>query len=94
MPLVGQGRDVMGRAQTGTGKTAAFALPMLERLRKQANTSFSPARHPVRALILTPTRELAVQVYDSFRTTGWVGIPTFSSTTCLRQGCRNALSPS
>jgi ATP-dependent RNA helicase RhlE len=70
MPLVTQGRDVMGRAQTGTGKTAAFALPMLERLRKQANTSFSPARHPVRALILTPTRELAVQVYDSFRTYG------------------------
>ncbi|MDL2335288.1 MAG: DEAD/DEAH box helicase, partial [Chloroflexota bacterium] len=56
--------------QTGTGKTAAFALPMLERLRAHANTSFSPARHPVRALILTPTRELAVQVYDSFRTYG------------------------
>ena len=60
----------MGRAQTGTGKTAAFALPMLERLRAHANTSFSPARHPVRALILAPTRELAVQVYDSFRTYG------------------------
>ena len=70
IPLVAQGRDVMGRAQTGTGKTAAFALPMLERLRAHANTSFSPARHPVRALILTPTRELAVQVYDSFRTYG------------------------
>jgi ATP-dependent RNA helicase RhlE len=70
IPLVAQGRDVMGRAQTGTGKTAAFALPMLERLRPHANTSFSPARHPVRALILAPTRELAVQVYDSFRTYG------------------------
>ncbi len=70
IPLVLAGRDVMGRAQTGTGKTAAFALPMLERLRAHANTSFSPARHPVRALILTPTRELAVQVYDSFRTYG------------------------
>ncbi|MEA2676690.1 MAG: ATP-dependent helicase RhlE [Chloroflexota bacterium] len=70
IPLVLQGRDVMGRAQTGTGKTAAFALPMLERLRAHANTSFSPARHPVRALILTPTRELAVQVHDSFRTYG------------------------
>ncbi len=70
MPLVAQGRDVMGRAQTGTGKTAAFALPMLERLKRHANTSFSPARHPVRALILAPTRELAVQVYDSFRTYG------------------------
>ena len=70
IPLVLQGRDVMGRAQTGTGKTAAFALPMLERLRAHANTSFSPARHPVRALIITPTRELAVQVHDSFRTYG------------------------
>ncbi|MEP7360655.1 MAG: DEAD/DEAH box helicase [Chloroflexota bacterium] len=70
IPLVREGRDVMGRAQTGTGKTAAFALPMLERLRAHANTSFSPARHPVRALILTPTRELAVQVYDSFKTYG------------------------
>jgi ATP-dependent RNA helicase RhlE len=70
IPLVGAGRDVMGRAQTGTGKTAAFALPMLERLRGHANTSFSPARHPVRALILAPTRELAVQVYDSFKTYG------------------------
>ena len=70
IPLVAAGRDVMGRAQTGTGKTAAFALPMLERMRAQANTSFSPARHPVRALILAPTRELAVQVYDSFRTYG------------------------
>jgi len=70
IPLVANGRDLMGRAQTGTGKTAAFALPMLERLRSHANTSFSPARHPVRALILAPTRELAVQVYDSFRTYG------------------------
>jgi ATP-dependent RNA helicase RhlE len=70
IPLVLQGRDVMGRAQTGTGKTAAFALPMLERMKALANTSFSPARHPVRALILTPTRELAVQVYDSFKTYG------------------------
>ncbi len=70
IPLVLEGRDLMGRAQTGTGKTAAFALPMLERLRAHANTSFSPARHPVRALILTPTRELAVQVGESFRTYG------------------------
>ena len=70
IPLVLAGRDLMGRAQTGTGKTAAFALPMLERLRGHANTSFSPARHPVRALIVAPTRELAVQVNDSFRTYG------------------------
>jgi ATP-dependent RNA helicase RhlE len=66
IPHVLAGRDLLGRAQTGTGKTAAFALPMLERLRRHANTSFSPARHPLRALILAPTRELAVQDYESF----------------------------
>jgi ATP-dependent RNA helicase RhlE len=57
----------MAGAQTGTGKTAAFALPILQRFAPQASTSTSPARHPVRALVLTPTRELAVQVYESFR---------------------------
>ncbi len=57
----------MAGAQTGTGKTAAFALPTLQRLSQFASTSASPARHPVRALILTPTRELAVQVEESFR---------------------------
>ncbi len=62
IPLVLAGRDVLATAQTGTGKTAAFVLPILERLKAHANSSFSPARHPVRALTLTPTRELAVQV--------------------------------
>jgi ATP-dependent RNA helicase RhlE len=66
IPHVLAGRDLLGRAQTGTGKTAAFALPMLERLRRHANTSFSPARHSLRALILAPTRELAVQDYEAF----------------------------
>ncbi|UYO92862.1 DEAD/DEAH box helicase [Pollutimonas sp. M17] len=65
MPNVMDGRDVMGAAQTGTGKTAAFTLPILHRLMQFANTSASPARHPVRALILTPTRELADQVAAS-----------------------------
>ena len=65
IPLVLDGRDVMGAAQTGTGKTAAFTLPILHRLMPLANTSASPARHPVRALILAPTRELADQVYNS-----------------------------
>ena len=60
----------MAGAQTGTGKTAAFALPILQRLAPQASTSTSPARHPVRALVLTPTRELAVQVAESFRDYG------------------------
>ncbi len=64
IPLVLAGRDLMGAAQTGTGKTAAFVLPIFQRLLPQANTSFSPARHPVRALVLTPTRELAMQVHE------------------------------
>jgi ATP-dependent RNA helicase RhlE len=63
-------RDLMAGAQTGTGKTAAFALPILQRLAPLASTSASPARHPVRALVLTPTRELAVQVAESFRDYG------------------------
>ncbi len=65
IPLVIDGRDVMGAAQTGTGKTAAFTLPLLQRMLKHENPSTSPARHPVRALVLTPTRELAVQVAES-----------------------------
>ncbi len=67
IPVVMAGRDVMGAAQTGTGKTAGFALPVIQKLQPQANTSTSPARHPVRALILTPTRELADQVAESVR---------------------------
>jgi superfamily II DNA/RNA helicase len=62
IPIVLNGRDVMGAAQTGTGKTASFSLPIIQRLLALASTSASPARHPVRALILTPTRELADQV--------------------------------
>src|ERR1700710_2994972 len=62
IPVVLQGKDVMGAAQTGTGKTAAFALPLLQRMLKHENASTSPARHPVRALVLLPTRELADQV--------------------------------
>jgi ATP-dependent RNA helicase RhlE len=70
IPIVLEGKDVLAAAQTGTGKTAAFTLPILDRLRKHANTSFSPARHPVRVLVLTPTRELAVQVADAVKTYG------------------------
>ncbi len=70
IPHVLAGRDVLAAAQTGTGKTAAFVLPILDRLRQHANTSFSPARHPVRVLILVPTRELAMQVDESVRTYG------------------------
>jgi len=70
IPVVLEGRDLMGGAQTGTGKTAAFTLPMLQLLAPQASTSTSPAKHPIRALVLTPTRELAMQVEESIRTYG------------------------
>ena len=70
IPAVLSGRDIMGSAQTGTGKTASFALPILQRLAPGASTSPSPARHPSKALILTPTRELAVQVEASFQAYG------------------------
>ncbi len=67
IPSILQGRHVMVRAQTGTGKTAAFALPMLERL---SASSPEPDRRAVRALVLTPTRELACQVEEAIRTYG------------------------
>ncbi|MDB6163734.1 MAG: box helicase [Xanthomonadaceae bacterium] len=67
IPLAMAGHDLLGGAQTGTGKTAAFALPLLQRLSKQ--TPPNGSRKP-RALILTPTRELAVQVAESIKTYG------------------------
>jgi ATP-dependent RNA helicase RhlE len=66
IPEVLAGHDLLATAQTGTGKTAAFALPMLDRLQAHPPTEQSP----IRALILTPTRELALQVEASFRTYG------------------------
>ncbi|HWA22577.1 MAG TPA: DEAD/DEAH box helicase [Caulobacterales bacterium] len=72
IPYVLQGRDLIGLAQTGTGKTAAFALPILQKL----SANYKPAGHKsVRALVLAPTRELAAQIAASFRTYGrFVGI--------------------
>src|SRR3954467_4095607 len=66
IPPVLAGKDVLGCAQTGTGKTAAFALPILQ------NLSQNPAKKPgaIRALILSPTRELAVQIGESFNAYG------------------------
>ncbi|MEO8673652.1 MAG: DEAD/DEAH box helicase [Tahibacter sp.] len=69
IPLVLAGRDLMGGAQTGTGKTAAFTLPMLERLFPNGARNEAAPRK-VRALVLTPTRELAAQVHESVRTYG------------------------
>tara|TARA_B110000093_G_C12961759_1_gene407684 strand:- start:1594 stop:2967 length:1374 start_codon:yes stop_codon:yes gene_type:complete len=67
IPLLLEGRDLLACAQTGTGKTAAFALPILHRIATQGR---KPFRRGVRNLILVPTRELAVQVTESFRTYG------------------------
>jgi len=68
IPIVLSGRDLLGAAQTGTGKTAGFTLPMLQRL--SAAQSTGHPRRPVRALILTPTRELCAQVQDSVKAYG------------------------
>src|SRR3989304_187947 len=62
IPLMLAGRDVIGQAQTGTGKTAAFALPVLQQLDLNENAP--------QALVLTPTRELAIQVAEAFYTYG------------------------
>jgi ATP-dependent RNA helicase RhlE len=67
IPHLLAGRDVLGVAQTGTGKTAAFALPILQRL---AQARVAPAPKSARALVLTPTRELALQIDESFRSYG------------------------
>ena len=68
IPLVLEGRDIMGAAQTGTGKTAGFTLPLLQRLMETAKPH--KGRRPIRALVLTPTRELAAQVHESVQTYG------------------------
>ena len=70
IPEILAGHDIMGGAQTGTGKTAGFGLPILEKLSPHANASPSPARHPVRALIVAPTRELAIQVEEQIKEYG------------------------
>jgi len=80
IPLVTEGRDLIGCAQTGTGKTAAFALPTLQRLRDLNAKSPKPSgngqhkkkkkRRKIRALVLSPTRELATQIHDSFAAYG------------------------
>ncbi|MFN2309448.1 MAG: DEAD/DEAH box helicase [Gammaproteobacteria bacterium] len=69
IPIILEGRDVLAGAQTGTGKTAGFTLPLLQRLNARPQPA-SGGRRPVRALILTPTRELAAQVGESVATYG------------------------
>src|SRR5205823_850939 len=70
IPAVLSGGDLLAGAQTGTGKTAGFTLPMLHRLAQKPAVRDARGRLPIRALILTPTRELAAQVEESVRTYG------------------------
>lgn len=69
LPPALAGRDVLGCAQTGTGKTAAFALPVLQRL-AAGEIRKKGGKRVIRALVLTPTRELAAQIYESFEAYG------------------------
>ena len=70
LPPALAGRDVLGCAQTGTGKTAAFALPIIQRLHSAKPQRDKNGRFPIRALVLCPTRELASQIAESFGTYG------------------------
>jgi ATP-dependent RNA helicase RhlE len=93
IPEALNGRDILGLAQTGTGKTAAFALPILQTIFNQQNTK--GYKH-TKALILTPTRELATQISESFATYGkftnikqeviFGGVPQHAQTLALRNG--------
>ncbi len=67
IPAVLKGRDLLAAAQTGTGKTAGFALPLLQKLLQEGH---QVAANSIRALVLVPTRELAEQVHESFRAYG------------------------
>src|SRR5258708_24814101 len=67
IPVVMEGKDLLGCAQTGTGKTAAFAIPILQFL---SSGKSADKKRKIRSLILTPTRELAVQIADSFKAYG------------------------
>jgi len=93
IPVILQQRDLLGCAQTGTGKTAAFAIPLLQLLHQQSSNE---ARHTVKALVLTPTRELCIQVAESFKSYGkylplkhvaiFGGVPQGSQVNAIRQG--------
>jgi len=96
IPVALDGRDLIGLAQTGTGKTAGFTLPIIERLLEEGYGHTKAGAHRVRVLVLTPTRELCVQVDESFRKYGkhttlrvasvYGGVPLEPQTKLLRKG--------
>ena len=95
IPLILEGRDLLGSAQTGTGKTAAFAIPILQILSKERESG-RPKRRNIKALIITPTRELAIQVSESFGVYGkhtglkntvvYGGVSQYKQTDKLKKG--------
>lgn len=96
IPVVLAGRDILGCAQTGTGKTASFVLPILQRLHEQKKAD-GIGGHPLKALILTPTRELATQIHESIENYGrflnmksvviFGGVSQSRQVSDLRRGC-------
>ena len=96
IPVVLAGRDILGCAQTGTGKTASFVLPLLQRMHEQKQAS-GISGHQLKALILTPTRELATQIHESIETYGkclklksvviFGGVSQSRQVSDLRRGC-------
>ena len=94
IPILLKGKDLLGCAQTGTGKTAAFAIPILQHIYN--NPQQSKGRRKIRALIVTPTRELAIQIAESFTTYGkftgirntviFGGVKQLAQTQTLKQG--------
>jgi ATP-dependent RNA helicase RhlE len=95
IPIILQHKDLLGCAQTGTGKTAAFAIPMLQLMHEEQQKS-PQGRRNIKALILTPTRELAIQIEESFRAYGkyldlkhlviFGGVPQYNQVSALRRG--------
>jgi len=92
IPILLDGKDLLGCAQTGTGKTAAFAIPILQHLYLNRQRNKGPRK--IRALIVTPTRELAIQIGDSFKTYGkYTGIKNTVIFGGVKQGSQtNALN--
>jgi ATP-dependent RNA helicase RhlE len=96
IPIILQKRDLLGCAQTGTGKTAAFAIPLLQLMHQQQQQQPTQRHRPIKALILTPTRELAIQIEESFRAYGryvdlkhlviFGGVSQVSQVNTLRRG--------
>ena len=96
IPIVLEGKDLLGCAQTGTGKTAAFAIPIIQILYNKKQTSELKGKQPIKALIVTPTRELAIQIGESFSAYGrytdlkhtviFGGVSQHSQVEALRKG--------